>query len=109
MLRYVQGHSRRVLVTRPIEVAAVTATLKAPATVSAGAPFPLEWTGPANVKAYVSIATPDQPAGKYASFRYTRRGSPAKMTAPDQPGSYELRYVQGQSRTILARKRIQVR
>jgi hypothetical protein len=107
-LRYVQGQSREILATRRIDVTAAAATLTAAAKVSSGAPFALEWTGPGNSRDYVSVATPDDPASKYVSYRYTRLGSPVEMTAPDLPGEYELRYVQGQSREILATRRIEV-
>jgi Ca-activated chloride channel family protein len=31
-------------------------------------------------------------AGTYASYAYTAQGSPAKITAPETPGPYEIRY-----------------
>ena len=108
-LRYVQGQSREILATRRIEVTAVAATLTAPGRVAPGAELSVEWTGPGNGHDYVSFASPEDSAGKYDSYRYTRLGSPLKMKAPKEPGNYELRYIQGQSRTILVRRPIEVR
>jgi Ca-activated chloride channel family protein len=46
--------------------------------------------------------------GKYLKYGYTRTGSPLKVQMPDEPGQYELRYVMGQSKRVLARLPIAV-
>jgi von Willebrand factor type D domain len=107
-LRYVQHQSRTILARRPITVAAVAATLDADATVQSGGKLSVVWTGPDNLQDYISIATPDAAGNQQHSYSYTNRGSPAMLTAPDEPGQYEIRYVQHQSRNVLARRPITV-
>ena len=40
------------------------------------------------------------------AYSYTSSGSPSTLKAPDKPGDYELRYVLGQSKAILARTNV---
>jgi len=103
-LRYVHGPSDRTLATREITVIPVSATLEAPAEVAAGAGFEVVWAGPNNRRDYITIVKAGAPEGEYGDYAYTRNGSPASISAPDALGSYEVRYVLGQSdRTLAAR------
>ena len=36
-------------------------------------------------------------------YAYTAHGNPASVRAPDEPGKYEMRYIMGQSKAVLAR------
>jgi hypothetical protein len=81
---------------RPITVLAVSATLEAPARMDAGAPIDVRWTGPGNPRDFITIVAKGTPEKKYAKYVYTERGNPAKLTAPDQAGEYEIRYLTGQ-------------
>ena len=107
-LRYVQGQSGTVLATQPIRVLAASATLTAASEVGSGTIFEVQWSGPDNQSDSITVAKPSTPSNSYENFTYTRKGSPLNVTAPDEPGDYELRYVQGQSRTILATQPIRV-
>ncbi len=107
-LRYSNGQSRSTLVALPITVTAATAELEAPPVVPAGQNFQVTWTGPDNQNDHITIVSPDTEEGKHGNYTYTRKGSPLKLKAPDQPGSYELRYLMGQSRSTLARLPITV-
>lgn len=84
------------------------ATLSAPAQVAAGAAFDVAWTGPDNHGDFVTIVQPAAPANENGDYEYTERGPSLNLTAPMQSGGHELRYVTGQSRTILARQSIEV-
>jgi Ca-activated chloride channel homolog len=79
------------------------ATLEVPAEIAAGAAFPVAWTGPDNPRDYVTIVARGTPDGQYQNFRDTRHGTPLSLTAPLDAGDYEVRYVAGRSRTVLAR------
>lgn len=84
------------------------ATVKAPAEVAAGAAFAVSWTGPDNEQDFVTIVPKAAPADSYKSYQDTRRGPTATLTAAMEPGDYEVRYVTGKSRTVLARSAVRV-
>lgn len=107
-IRYHTGQTYRVLGARPLRVDPATATLDGPAEVAARAVFDVAWTGPSNPEDYVSLAKPADEAIHQSSLSYAKRGSPARLEAPPEPGSYELRYVTGQKHHVLARKAIAV-
>ena len=101
-VRYVSGETKETLVAAPITVNEVKASLNFPGEVGAGASFEVAWTGPDNKPDYISIVEKGAPQGKYLSYTYTRKGSPLKLTASEDPGAYEIRYVMGQSKRVLA-------
>ncbi|HLP08818.1 MAG TPA: VWA domain-containing protein [Opitutaceae bacterium] len=85
------------------------ATLKVPPQVTAGATFPVEWTGPDNAGDYVTIVTRGAPDDAYESSAYTKQGTPVTLTALIDPGAAEARYVAARSRTVLARAPVEIR
>ncbi len=90
------------------ETLAPTATLEAPAQVAAGTRFDIGWSGPAGQGDAIVLEPVDEtPAtGRPASVRLFT--SPAVMQAPSVEGAYELRYLTGQSGSVLATLRIDV-
>jgi Ca-activated chloride channel family protein len=100
-LRYIAGQSRATITSLPITVTAVTASLETPPVAKAGKDIMIVWTGPANKNDFIAISEAGADEGKYGNYAYTRGGSPAKVLMPDEPGSYELRYIMGQSRKTL--------
>jgi Ca-activated chloride channel homolog len=108
-VRYVSAQSQRTLASTTVVVVAVDASLDAPDAVAVGASFEVAWQGPDNDSDYVTIVAADAPEGSYLSWAYTTAGSPATLTAPDEPGAYELRYVLGQGDRTLASRPIRVR
>jgi Ca-activated chloride channel family protein len=70
--------------------------------VDAGAEFDVTWEGPDGPGDYLTIAPAGSPEGTYLSYVYTADGNPVTLTAPDQTGDYEVRYVAGQDDTTLA-------
>ncbi len=90
-VRYVEQSSNAVLARLEIEVVDVPASLTAPEVVQAGSPVSIDWTGPAYDRDYVSIAAADQSPGAYVNYTYVDAGSPLVVTAPADPGLYEVR------------------
>jgi hypothetical protein len=107
-IRYLTGQSKSTLFSRPLTVTATSATLEAPQKVTAGAEFKVQWTGPDNQKDFLTIVEVDAEEKKYGNYRYTSKGSPLTLQAPDVPGNYEIRYLTGQSRLTLASRAIEV-
>ncbi|HUF56320.1 MAG TPA: VWA domain-containing protein [Thermohalobaculum sp.] len=107
-IRYVQYQDRTVLARQPVTVTEVTATLEAPAEVEAGSTILVAWAGPGYPRDFVSVARPDDPGGRYEGYTYAREGSPLRLTVPEEPGAYEIRYVQGAGNRVLARRALVV-
>lgn len=84
------------------------ATLIVPQEVAAGSAFSVQWTGPDNRDDYVTVVKPDAAAATYGPYRNTSEGPALSLTAPIEPGDYEVRYVTTRSRTILGRATIRV-
>lgn len=78
--------------TRPITVAELEISLDAPDSVAAGADFEVEWTGPDGPSDYITIVPAGSAEGAYLDYAYTSAGNPAELTAPEEPGAYEIWY-----------------
>lgn len=107
-IRYVTGGKGRTLASMPITVGAVSASVSVPEQVDAGALFDVAWTGPNNPQDYVTIVKEGAPDRSYTKYKYTRGGTPLKLPAPEDPGSYEVRYLTGDKGFVLARTPIKV-
>ncbi|HSR69877.1 MAG TPA: hypothetical protein VLU25_18255 [Acidobacteriota bacterium] len=107
-VRYVSNASKETLVSAPLTVTAVEATLEAPEQVGAGATFEVTWTGPDNHNDYITVVPADADEGAHEDYTYTRRGSPLEIRAAETPGDYEVRYVMAQSKRTLASIPIEV-
>ena len=108
-VRYVMGQSKRILASTPISITAVEATLSVSDLIMVEAPIDVTWTGPANDGDYITLVEAGTPEGTYGDYTYARDGSPLTVRAPETPGLYELRYVMGQSKRILASTPVTVR
>ncbi|MEN8178755.1 MAG: VWA domain-containing protein [Pseudomonadota bacterium] len=107
-VRYVTGQTGAVLARGQVNVTAVSAWVRPPAEVTAGAVFAVEWKGPNNRSDYITIVKPGAADSKYGEYAYTSAGSPAKLHAPPELGTYQIRYVLDQSRTVIARADVTV-
>ena len=107
LLRYWNGDNRAVLATRVITVEDAEVGLLAPDTVDMGTPFDVAWIGPgANRDAVELFDETAGPKGKVIASKRLTNGDYANrkvmMIAPATPGSYLLRYWNGDSRLVLA-------
>jgi hypothetical protein len=108
LVRYHTGRSYAVLGSAPLEVLPNSATVSGPPSAAGGTSFAVAWTGPDNSGDYVTIVPAGAPNREYLTYAYTRVGSPATLDAPLEPGAYEIRYMTGMSRDILASAAIQI-
>jgi len=106
-VRYLSRRGR-VLARTGIGVFEILATLGGPSEIGPGEEFNVHWTGPDEEQDFLSIAAADQDDRTYRSFALTADGSPALLTAPKAPGSYELRYVRASDGEVLARHQLSV-
>ena len=93
------------LARRPLRIDAVEATVDAPGQVAAGAKFSVKWTGPNNDRDYIAIGNAARP---YIGYEYTKAGSPVQLTAPDEPGQYEVSYFLGAGDVLIGKRPIVV-
>ncbi len=107
-VRYIQHQGATVLVREPIKVTAVKASVESPLTGKAGSTVEVKWMGPDYTQDYISVAKVGEAHNKYANYTYTSRGNPVQLKMPNEPGAYEVRYIQNQGATVLARKAINV-
>ena len=107
-VRYMLGSGSKLLARTSIEIKAVGAKVQPPASANVNAEFEVEWQGPDYESDYISIARPDQGPGSYLTYTYTRRGNPAKLKAPKEADTYELRYIMGQGSKVLDKKAITI-
>ncbi|MEQ9561615.1 MAG: VWA domain-containing protein, partial [Woeseiaceae bacterium] len=108
-LRYLMGSGNyRTLGRRAISVTGTEATLDAPDSIAAGSAIEIGWQGPDNVQDFITIVPAGAAARAYEAYVYTARGNPAKMTAPEIAGDYEIRYLTGQTYATLASRALTV-
>ena len=108
-VRYILGRGNKLLAKTTIEIKAVSASVQAPASADMASLFEVSWQGPDNQSDYIAIARPDQKPGSQVHYSYTKRGSPLKVQAPSDPGTYEVRYILGQGSKLLAKTTIEIK
>jgi Ca-activated chloride channel family protein len=108
-IRYVLNESERVAASLAVEVVDPPASLDAPASVRAGQTITVRATGPAAGRHWIGFAPAGSEAGSYRDYqRPTGPTSEINLTAPDEPGAYEIRYVLNESERVLVSRPIQV-
>lgn len=89
-----------------------TASLAAPDDAAAGAKVKVDWKGPGHDGDYLTVATPEMAPGKHVNYTYTKRGNPAELEMPTEPGRYEIRYIwrgqKNRQEVILASRVVEV-
>ncbi|MFC3614930.1 hypothetical protein ACFORG_14260 [Lutimaribacter marinistellae] len=99
-LRYLTAKGK-VLATNPLGVTAPILNLSYPAEVAAGTSFDVAWRGPGQGADTIRIGPPDSPDQSHLA--YIRSGNPARLIAPTNPGTYEIRYVFRDGQVLLTR------
>jgi len=93
-VRYTLASPRVILARVPLSVTEGDYSLSAPDVVAAGSTFEVDWSGPLTPGDALFIEKPDLASAYYQGPR-TRltEGEAATITAPPEPGRYEIRYV----------------
>ncbi|MFT3829145.1 MAG: hypothetical protein QM691_05490 [Opitutaceae bacterium] len=107
-LRYVLWRGAKTLAAIPLTVIDVEAAVLPPASVKAGSVFEVRWEGPGYPEDFVAIARADQPPSASLYNMKLRPGIAAKIRAPKEAGTYEIRYVLGRGFRLLAKATITV-
>ncbi|MCD4750849.1 MAG: VWA domain-containing protein [Thermoanaerobaculales bacterium] len=91
-----------VLASQIITVEETPIQIEAPSQVVAGRRFPLSWRGPNGPDDFLIIVPAGASTSKHKDFVFVSTGSPTTLAAPDKTGAYEIRYVAGNPREVLA-------
>jgi hypothetical protein len=67
-------------------------TITAPSSATVGADIEVAWQGAADARDFITIVPSDASEGRYLAYQYTTK-TPVTLKAPQQPGTYELRYL----------------
>ena len=98
--------SKGVAERQPIEVVAPSSGFDAIGTVAPGKRFDFTWRGPNQASERVVIAKPEDPGKVYTNswgFSLSKNGKMG-LTAPAEPGIYELRYLSSSYEIMFSRK-----
>ncbi len=93
-VRYVLDNPRIILARRPLKVTDSAYSISAPASVPAASPISISWDGPLTDGDFATLV--ETGSQKVFDNRSTARfveGEPATLTAPAEPGKYEIRYI----------------
>jgi len=100
-----------ILLRQPLETTEPGATLAAPERVGRGQALPVRGIGPNGEQDRVALLPPDAPLDAEGPHFFPAENVEATLEAPEQPGSYELRYVLNapvSGLRVIARRAVQV-
>lgn len=105
-IRYQLSQGGEILATRPITVTPLKVSLEATDSAVAGATISVGFEGPDYPRDYIAVS--EVGANGYVNYAYTSNGNPVELVMPPSPGTYELRYVLDEGKTVVARRQITV-
>jgi Ca-activated chloride channel family protein len=73
-----------------------------------GSVFKVSWTGPDHPRDFVTFVKTGTPDKQYGPYAYTSKGETLTLTAPDEPGKYEVRYLTAQTYATLGAAPIEI-
>jgi len=106
-LQFLTQH-KKLLARRTITTTPVTATIAFKDTVMAGDKFTVNWTGPMHDRDRVRVMSTDGTRKYDLDFAYSERHKPAKLKAPNEPGTYLVQF-QTYGGAVLASKPLTVK
>lgn len=106
-LRVILTGPARIAASQPIRVLAPEANFNAPEQVKAGETFDFSATGPSGGSNWISIALVGSADREYKQYSYVKPEGKYTLSAPAEPGNYELRYLLAGD-VVIARKPIKV-
>jgi len=107
-IRYVLDEGKRTMASQPIEITAPEVTLSAQGKLRAGDTLRVEWSGAVHPRDYITLVPMGTPDGDYAEYFRVGDAGSRDMSAPDQPGLYELRYMLNEGRRVMARHKVEI-
>ncbi|RFP87040.1 VWA domain-containing protein [Rhodobacteraceae bacterium 63075] len=107
-LRYILREGRKTIATAMVEIVAPEVTISAPGEVRAGEELKATWTGTVNSRDYINFVPAGAADDEFGDYTTVRDKSAHDITAPEEPGLYEVRYILREGRRVLARATVEV-
>ncbi|MCB1233024.1 MAG: hypothetical protein KDN19_22455, partial [Verrucomicrobiae bacterium] len=108
-IRYITGKDKKILASVPITLEAATAKLTSvPEKMVAGDNVAVTWEGPNHKRDVICIVPADAEAKQVNNYIYVTNGPDQKIRVPKKAGNYEVRYVTGRDRKILASQKVTI-
>jgi len=107
-VRYVLQEGRRTLASAPVEVVEAEIALDAPDIVRAETDFTVSWSASIHPQDYVTMVPAGADEGSEGGYFRVRDLKENKLTAPAEPGLYEVRYVLQEGRRTMASHALEV-
>ncbi len=107
-VRYVLRESSKTLARETMEIASPEVSISGPEQVVTGSKFEVSWTGRVNTQDYAAIVPAGSDDGVFGNYAVVRDGDVAVLTAPAEPGLYELRYILREGSKTLATATIEI-
>ncbi|MDV2968871.1 hypothetical protein RZ532_23085, partial [Nitratireductor aquimarinus] len=101
-LRYVLEEGRRVLASQTVEVIEAEIGISGPDKVRAGETVDITWSSTINSNDFITIVPAGAGAGTINNHIRTRSNTEGRLSAPDEAGLYEIRYVLEEGRATLS-------
>lgn len=106
--RYLTGQKYYTLARHAFVVTDVSASIEGPASVTEGSVFEVRFEGTGNTQDFITIVAAGTAEGQYGNYASVRDGDTVRLTAPEAPGSYEIRYLTARGYRTLSRQPIAV-
>ncbi|WP_084649799.1 vWA domain-containing protein [Stappia stellulata] len=107
-LRYILDEGKKTLATVPIEVIKAEIEISGPEQATAGAAFDVSWSQTVGGSDMVAIVPVGADEGTRNNYLRTKDKTEGRLTAPAEPGLYELRYILDEGKKTLATAPIEV-
>ncbi|MEO0752760.1 MAG: hypothetical protein AAFY25_13280, partial [Pseudomonadota bacterium] len=107
-LRYILDEGRKTMATAMIEVVTPEVAVSAPDQAVIGSLVMVNWTGKVSDEDYISIVPKGAPEGEFGNYFSVRKHEQKELTAPSDPGLYEIRYILRQGNKTMARADIEL-
>jgi Ca-activated chloride channel family protein len=110
-IRYFSMRNGTVLTSVPLSVTEPQVNLEAPRIAAPGSEVTVSWSGPQSEGDILFIVEKGVDENRYPLSRYhsASKGSPARLTVPAEPGTYEIRYFSKRNGISLASRALIVR
>ena len=106
-----KNNGEGIVARQPIEVVAASNGFDPIGSVEPGSRMQVAFRGPEQVGERLVLARPDQPVGDFRSYSWTfslHKNGVFQVRAPDEPGEYEVRYLNSAANEIMFSRRFGV-